>query len=73
MSYFISYQYALPSFLEYPFLVTQDVCLLAAALYFGTQIGSVLVLGYAGLLVCLMTSMIGGLLADPAMALLVVS
>ncbi|KAF2354076.1 PQ-loop repeat [Trinorchestia longiramus] len=73
MSYFISYQYALPSYLEYPFLVAQDVCLVAAALYFGSQLGGLPVLGYAGVLVSLMIAMVSGLLADSAMALLVSS
>lgn len=72
MSYFIAYQYEVPSYLEYPFLVAQDVCLIAAAMYFGAQISGMLVFGYSGILTSLVAAMIGGMLSDPIMALLVV-
>uniref|UniRef100_A0A2P2I906 PQ-loop repeat-containing protein 3-like n=1 Tax=Hirondellea gigas TaxID=1518452 RepID=A0A2P2I906_9CRUS len=73
MSYFISYQYALSGYLEYPFLVLQDLVLLATVLWLSSDGNPVLMMGYAGLLLALISSMIGGLLSAPMMTMLVSS
>lgn len=74
MSYFIAGKYALSSYLEYPTLVLQDVCLLGVVMWFGSKdLSNSSIAALGAVLVALVAAMVGGLLADTTMTLLAVS